>query len=84
MKSVTLQKAKEDLVNLVDQVVADSEATIICGEGDKKAVLMSLDEFNSWQKTLYLLSNPSNAEHLRKSIAEAQSGQVVERELVAS
>ncbi|RKZ93063.1 MAG: hypothetical protein DRR19_02305 [Candidatus Parabeggiatoa sp. nov. 1] len=24
---------------------------------------MSLDEFNAWQETLYLLSNPANAEH---------------------
>ena len=82
MNSVTLKKAKEDLVDLIDRVVADSDATIICGDDDKKAVLMSLDEFNSWQETLYLLSNPANAEHLRKSVAEAQSGKVVEKELI--
>jgi len=28
---------------------------------------MSLDEFNSWQETFYLLANPANAEHLRES-----------------
>ena len=39
-------------MNLIDQVISDSEPTIICGEEDKKAVLMSLDEFNSWQETL--------------------------------
>jgi len=44
--------------------------TIICSDKGNKAVLMSLDEFNSWQETLYLLSSPANAEHLRKSIAE--------------
>ena len=82
MNTITLKKAKEDLVNLIDQVISDSEPNIICGEEDKKAVLMSLDEFNSWQETLYLLSNPANAEHLRKSIAEAQSGKLVEKELI--
>ncbi len=30
--------------------------------------------------TLYLLSNPANAEHLRRSIAEARNGRVLERE----
>ena len=84
MKLVALKKAKENLANLIDRVVADSEAIIVCGEDDKKAVLMSLEEFNSWRETLYLLSNPANAEHLRKSISEAQSGKVVERELAAS
>lgn len=82
MNTITLKKAKEDLVNLIDQVISDSEPTIICGEEDKKAVLMSLDEFNSWQETFYLLSNPANAEHLRKSIAEARSGKLVEKELI--
>ena len=84
MKLVALKKAKENLANLIDRVVADSEAIIVCGEDDKKEVLMSLEEFNSWRETLYLLSNPANAEHLRKSISEAQSGKVVERELAAS
>ena len=41
---------------------------------DRKAVLMSESEFNSWQETIYLVSNPANAEHLRKSLAEADSG----------
>ena len=40
----------------------------------KEPYSMSLDEFNSWQETLYLLSNPANAEHLRESIAQADWG----------
>jgi antitoxin YefM len=44
--------------------------------------LMSLDEFNSWQETLYLLSNPANAEHLRKSIEQANSGKKTVRALI--
>lgn len=41
---------------------------------------MSLEEFNSWQETLHLLSNPANAEHLRHSLQEAREG--TERELI--
>jgi antitoxin YefM len=33
--------------------------------------MLSMDEFNAWQETAYLLSNPANAARLRKSIAEA-------------
>ncbi|KEI66374.1 hypothetical protein A19Y_1303 [Planktothrix agardhii NIVA-CYA 126/8] len=43
---------------------------------------MSLDEFNSWQETLYLLSNPANAEHLLESIKQAESGKKSVRQLV--
>ncbi|GBF80791.1 type II toxin-antitoxin system Phd/YefM family antitoxin [Aphanothece sacrum] len=60
---------------LIDKVILYSEPTILCNEQGKQAVLMSLDEFNSWQETLYLSSNPANIEHLQKSILQANAGQ---------
>ena len=45
-------------------------------------MFLPLDEYNSWKETLYLLSNPANAEHLQRSIAEAQAGDVQARELL--
>ncbi|CAD5923905.1 Antitoxin YefM [Planktothrix agardhii] len=36
----------------------------------------------SWQETLYLLSNPANAEHLLESIKQAESGKKSVRQLV--
>ena len=82
MNAITVNQAKQRLDSLMEQIIADVEPTIICSDKDEKAVLMSLDEFNSWQETLYLLSNPANAEYLRKSIAEAKAGKTVERRLI--
>ena len=42
---------------------------------------MPLDEFNSWKETLYLLGNPANAAHLRRSVAELESGLAAKYEL---
>lgn len=80
MKAFTLKDAKRNLDRLVEQVIADAEPAIVITERGEQAVLMPLDEYNSWKETLYLLSNPANAEHLRRSIAEAQAGKVQERE----
>jgi antitoxin YefM len=44
-------------------------------QGDQ-VVAMPLDEFKPWKETLYLLSNPANAAHLRRSIAEAGAGRI--------
>jgi antitoxin YefM len=82
MNAITLADAKANLERVIEQVVADAEPAILCTEKGDKVVLVSLDEFNSWKETLYLLSNPANASHLRQSIAEARAGKLEEKALV--
>ena len=82
MNATTVREAKKNLQRLIEQVNADAEPTIICGDQGQKAVLLSFEEFNAWQETLYMLSNPANAEHLRQSIAEAKAGKTLESALI--
>ena len=83
MQAVTLKDAKRNLPRLVEQVLADAEPRIVVTDEGEQVVLMPLDEFNSWKETLYLLASPTNAAHLRRSIAEADLGQAEKRELSA-
>ncbi|MDP2903967.1 MAG: hypothetical protein Q8N96_12830 [Methylovulum sp.] len=39
-------------------------------------------DYNAWQETHYLLSNPTNAHRLLRSLDKARSGQLTERELI--
>ena len=82
MQAVTLKDAKRNLPRLVEQVLSDAEPRIVVTDKGEQVVVMPLDEFNSWKETLYLLASPANAAHLRKSIAEAESGQAEKRELL--
>jgi antitoxin YefM len=82
MNAVTLKEAKLKLEQLLAQVIADAEPTIVVTESGDQVVFLPLDEYNSWKETLYLLANPANAAHLRRSIAESQAGTVEERELL--
>lgn len=82
MNAVTLKDAKRNLEQLVEQVIADAEPTIVVTESGDQVIFLPLDEYNSWKETLYLLSNPANAEHLRRSISEAQAGNVQARDLL--
>lgn len=84
MKAATTAEQTRNLDDLIAEVVADAEPTLVSNHQGHHAVLLSLDEFNSWQETLYLLSNPANATHLRESIAEAEAGRIVEGKLVDS
>jgi antitoxin YefM len=81
MNAVTVSEAKRNLEHLIDQVIADAEPTIVVTESGQRVVFLPLDEYNTWKETLYLLSNPANAEHLRTSIAEAKAGKILEHEL---
>jgi antitoxin YefM len=84
MDAITINQTKQNINRLIEQVIADAEPTIICDDKGQKVVLLSFDEFNSWQETLYLLSNPANAAYLRSSIQEDESGKAIERELIES
>ena len=40
--------AKQDLDHLIEKVISDVEPTIISNDKGAKAVLLSLETFNSW------------------------------------
>ena len=82
MQAITSSKAKEQLDELIEQVILDVEPKIVFNAQGKQAVLMSLDEFNAWQETVYLLSNPANAAHLLSSIKSVEAGEVSEKQLI--
>lgn len=82
MDAITTNQAKRNLDNLVDQVIANVQPTILCNENGNKAVLISLDEFSAWQETLYLLSNPVNASRLISSIRSAEASLSFEKSLI--
>ncbi len=83
MQAVTSQDAERNLPRLIEQILADAEPRIVVTDKGEQVVIMPLDEFNSWKETLSLLSSPANAAHLRRSIAEAESGLAASRELAA-
>ena len=82
MNAITAKQAKQNMSRLIKRVITDAEPTIICTDSGDRAVLLSLGEFNSWRETHYLLSNPANAEHLRRSLALARRGEKKARKLI--
>lgn len=82
MNAVTLNEAKQNLEQLIEATLSNAEPTIICTDQGQRVVFLSLDEFNSWKETLYLLGSPANARHLRRSIADVEDGKASARELL--
>ncbi|HEY9701821.1 MAG TPA: type II toxin-antitoxin system Phd/YefM family antitoxin [Allocoleopsis sp.] len=63
MNSITIKEKNPALSNLIDQINESHQPTLVTVD-DKKAVLISLEEWNSIAETLYLLSIPGVKEDL--------------------
>ena len=81
MNTITLKEAERNLEQLVEQMIADAEPVVVVTESGNRVVFLPLNEYSSLKETLYLLSSSVNADHLQRSIAEAQNGNMQEREL---
>ena len=82
MRTTSYSELRKNLASTLDKVTADREPVIITRDrGKPAAVLMSLEEFTSWEETLHLLRSPANARRLQESIAEFDRGGGTERKL---
>jgi len=82
MRVVNFSDARNRLKNILDQVIEDSDFTVITRRDAEDAVVMSLDHFNGLMETVHLLKSPANAAHLAKSIEQYRSGKIKNRGLV--
>lgn len=83
MRTTSFTNLRKNLAAEIDSVNDDHEPIIITRDGGKaSAVLMSLEDFASWQETNYLLKHSVDAKRLLDSIAELEAGKGVERELI--
>jgi antitoxin YefM len=72
--AVSASEARSRLFPLIQQVNDDHVPVRITSKGGD-AVLMSAEDFDSWQETIYLLRSPANARRLMEAVARDKAGQ---------
>lgn len=78
----TYSDTRKNLKAIMDRVVADSMPVVISRQRGESVVMVSLDDWNSIEETLYLLSSPANAKALMEGIARLDAGLGEEHELI--
>jgi len=78
MDAISYTTARQNLAATIKKVIDEHEPVIITRPKAGAVVMMSLDDFNSLQETMYLLGGSANAEHLRQSIADLTAGKGLE------
>ena len=72
--------ARKHLKAAMDQAIHDKAEIEVARSGREAVVIVGMDEWNSIQSTLHLLSSRANAARLRESIAQLDSGRGIEWE----
>jgi antitoxin YefM len=73
--AISASEARSRLFPLIQQV-NDDHLPVRINSKSGDAVLMSADDFDSWQETIYLLRSPANALRLMEAVARDKSGGV--------
>ncbi len=82
MNAVAYSNARKQFANIMEKVCDDHDPVIITREDGDPVVMMSLEDYNSIEETMYLVRGPANAAHLRASVAEFEAGKYKARELI--
>jgi antitoxin YefM len=81
--AISASEARQRLFPLLEQVNTDHEPVRITSKaGD--AVLMSADDYDSWQETVYLLRSPENARRLMEAVARDKASRLAPAEYTKS
>lgn len=81
MNVLTFSEARAGLKQTMDDVCRDHTPAVITRQRGEHVVMMSLDDYNALNETVYLLGTEANARHLRESIAQFKAGSVRTMEL---
>ena len=72
MTTLTASEARASLYRLIDQTAESHQPILIAGKRNS-AVLLSAEDWQAIQETLYLLSVPGMRESIKKGMAEPLS-----------
>jgi antitoxin YefM len=82
MRTTSYSDFRRKLAENMDRVSADQEPVLITRDrGKAAAVLMSLEDYASFEETRYLLRSPRNAERLTEAMQALDRGEGGVREL---
>jgi prevent-host-death family protein len=73
---LSLAEAQANLSKLVELVVTTHERFELIRNGERVAVLLGADDYDSLLETLDILSNPDEVEEIRAGLADMERGQL--------
>ena len=81
MDTISYSNFRSHLANTLDKVNDDHVPIMITRQNGKPAVIISLEDFKTYEETAYLMASPKNAARLNQAIADIEAGKTVQHPL---
>jgi len=82
MDTINYSTFRSNLASVLDKVNDDHVPVLVTRQNGKPAVILSLEDYKSFEETAYLMASPTNARRLNQAIAEVEAGQVIQHEML--
>jgi antitoxin YefM len=82
MEAITYTKARKNFSETMNKVCQDHAPLIITRQNEDPVVMMSLEDYNAIEETLYLFNSPKNAARLSKALIEIGQKKFTEKRLL--
>ena len=82
MDTLSYSAFRNQLAGVLDKVNDDHKPVMITRQNGKPAIVMSVEDFQSYEETAYLMASPTNAERLNQAITEVENGETLKKELI--
>lgn len=79
---ISYSDLRQNLKATIDKVSHTHEPFFITSHKERKAVLLSYEDYESLSETAYLLQNPVMAKRLLNAVIDVKNGNVIERGLI--
>ncbi len=73
METINYTEARQNFRNTMEMVCDNHQPVIITRQNERPIVMLSLEDYNAIEETMYLLRNPKNASRLMKSVENVKN-----------
>jgi antitoxin YefM len=82
MTAVTFSSARAEFARTIEQAVENHTPILVTRRKGGNAVIISEEDFRSYEETAYLMQSLNNAMRLNSAIASLRNGKGIEKTLV--
>ena len=66
-------RARNNFADIIERVCADHTSVVVTRQKQKSVVIISFEDYNAMEETLYSLKSPRNATRLKRAINDFEA-----------